>query len=406
MKNIFLKISSICFLVLFSCKQEDGLQTDLYAKIDVNERKEKIELILQDIFDIEYIPLETTDESLTFGFVKSISDEFIIAKNANFRDGDLFVFDGRGKFIRKINHKGNANGEYIFTTQVFFDDRKKELYVSCIVSNKTYVYDVFGNFKRSFKFQERKNGYIIYNPMYRFDQEHLICCDYTNGRWITDGEIDLERKNIFHIISDEDGHITEEIILPYNKTVSQVLYAPPQVGIVRNDELYPYNGQWILADPSSDTIYVYTKDKKMKPLIVRTPSVQSMSPEIFLFPGVITNKYLFIQAVKKEFNNNSDEQYEKLTKMNWVYDTEKNKTFEYKIFNNDFCNKRTINNLSSDILNLFVVNSTNVAFAERLEASELVELYKKGLLRGELNEIAANLKEDSNPVILLAKHRE
>jgi hypothetical protein len=40
-----------------------------------------------------------------------------------------------------------------------------------------------------------------------------------------------------------------------------------------------------------------------------------------------------------------------------------------------------------------------------LEAHRLVEDYEKGELKGKLKEIAATLNEESNPVIMLIKHK-
>ena len=40
-----------------------------------------------------------------------------------------------------------------------------------------------------------------------------------------------------------------------------------------------------------------------------------------------------------------------------------------------------------------------------LEAYQLVESYNKGELKGQLKEIASKLDEDSNPVIMLIKHK-
>jgi hypothetical protein len=41
-----------------------------------------------------------------------------------------------------------------------------------------------------------------------------------------------------------------------------------------------------------------------------------------------------------------------------------------------------------------------------LEAYQLVESYKRGELKGKLKEIAATLNEESNPVIMLIKHKK
>lgn len=391
-------------ILLVGCKGENKTSyTDSLIQIDILEPKSKVELTLQDLFDIEYVPLETTDESLTFGYVRAITDDFIIAKNANFRDGDIFFFDREGNFLQKINHKGNAPGEYVYTSHVFFDEKAEDLFVSCLATGKIYVYDVTGKFKHSFKFPENESGMVIYKPLYRFGEDTLIVCDNTVGRRENGGEVYLKTNSIFHLISDKDGSMVDEVTIPLNKRVSQMVYDPPHVAIVRNDELFPFKDGWLLVDPSSDTIYHYSSDKILKPFMARTPSVQAMSPEIFLFPGVITPRYCFVQAVKREYNE--EDPYSKLSKADWVYDSEKKKTFEYVVYNQDFSDKRVVENLTFDILDLCVVNSDEIAFSERLEAADLVEAYQARKLKGQLKEIASKLTEESNPVIMLAKYK-
>lgn len=41
-----------------------------------------------------------------------------------------------------------------------------------------------------------------------------------------------------------------------------------------------------------------------------------------------------------------------------------------------------------------------------LEAHELVKSYEKDQLKGKLKEVAATLDEESNPVIMLIKHKK
>lgn len=43
---------------------------------------------------------------------------------------------------------------------------------------------------------------------------------------------------------------------------------------------------------------------------------------------------------------------------------------------------------------------------QRLYADQLVESYSKGELKGRLKEIAANLDEESNPVVMLLKKKK
>jgi hypothetical protein len=49
-----------------------------YITVNVNENYPEKEIVLQDFMDVEYIPLETTDEFITQGAVLSIGDKYIL----------------------------------------------------------------------------------------------------------------------------------------------------------------------------------------------------------------------------------------------------------------------------------------------------------------------------------------
>ncbi len=61
-----------------------------------------------------------------------------------------------------------------------------------------------------------------------------------------------------------------------------------------------------------------------------------MSPEIFLFPGVITERYYFMQAVKAEYDFVADNGFPRTDLM---YDKEENAIFECVVYNDDYIDK-------------------------------------------------------------------
>lgn len=403
-------ILPILFFLITGCTgcRQSTPPTNDFLTIDVTASYPKKELILQDFLDVEYIPLETSDEFITFGFVKAIGKDIIVLKNNKIYDGDIFIFDRKGKGIRKFNRKGQNGEEYTFTTDIYLDEKEGEIYVSCLVNRKMYVYDLKEKFKRSFKFKQEKGiagDEIAYRPMYKFDKDHFICCDYSTGRLHDEKlEISLEPRNIFFLIGRQGGIVTEEIPVPFEKKISLTVITRQGEGFVPNNQIIPYQDRWLLADPSADTIYSYSTTRELIPFIVRTPSIQSMNPEIFLFPGVITDQYCFLQAIKKEYDENNPSG--NLKRFDWVYDKKEKQTFEYTVYNSDFIDPRPIKNLTFETRALTVINNNGIAFAERIEASELSEAYRAGKLKGKLKEIAAHLDEESNPVIMLAKYKK
>ena len=120
--------------------------------VDVSKDYPKKELILQDLFDVEYIPLETTDEFVTLGWLQAIGKDVMIIRNMFAADGDIFIYDRKGKAIRHINRKGQGNEEYAATNGIYLDDEKGELFVGNLRQRKIM---------RKEKTRIRNHGFII-----------------------------------------------------------------------------------------------------------------------------------------------------------------------------------------------------------------------------------------------------
>ena len=376
------------------CNQPKPKSED-FITVDVTATYPKKELILQDFMDVEYIPLESTDSFITMAHVQDIGEDVIIVRNRNrSSDGNIFIFDKKGKGLRKINRQGPGDEEYTFLLKAFLDEDNNELFVNDHRASKMSVYDLFGQFKRSFK---HKDG-SIFDPVYNFDKNNLICLDYIS-------DFEEEPKNRFFIVSKQDGRITKEIQIPYKVKKSTVLTVTDEAkgvtisNATRNEELIPYFGDWLLVDPSSDTIYKSAPDFSLTPFIVRTPSIQSMIPEIFLFPGVFTDRYYFLQTVKKEYNFTTDIGF---PRTDLVYDRQEKAIYEYTVLNADFSTKKPVNM----VYDIKLFNDDEIAFVQRLEAPDLIEANENGELKGKLKEIASTLDEESNPVLMLARYKK
>jgi hypothetical protein len=364
----------------------DGLIT-----VDVTSAYPKKELILQDFMDVEYVPLETTDEFITEGFVQAVGRNSIVVKN-RVNDGDIFIFDRKtGKGLRKINRKGQGGEEYVHILGITLDEDNHEMFVNDHLSRKILVYDLEGNFKRSFKHKEG----AMYSEIYHFDQGNLICYDGFIGN---DGEAG---EQLFMIVSKQDGSITHEIQIPFEEKILQAIIVKDEANVTWGAQpfvhypIIPYDGHWMLTEVSSDTIYRYGPDHTMTACMTRTPSVRSMEPEVFLFPSIPTDRYYFMRTVKKEYNFATNEGF---PGTDIAYDRQEKTAFEYTVYNDDYSGKEQVYMSSSPVNN-------EIATRYPLQAYRLVELYGKGELKGRLKEIAAGLDEESNPVIMLVKHR-
>ena len=360
-----------------------------FITVDVTANYPKKELVLQEFMDVEYIPLETGGEFYCQGIVLAIGKEIILIKN-RVDDGDIFVFDRNGKGLRKINRKGRGPEEYTFVLEIALDEDNNEMFVHDHAITKIFVYDLYGKFKRSFTY----NG-ASYDNFRIYDREHLICFD-SSANW----EYYENKPSYYAIISKQDGSMFREIPIPYKEKKATVMtiqngemmYATGMGG----NSIIPYQDNWILTLPSSDTVYMYLPNDSMRPFIARTPSIQSMSPEIFLFPGILTNRYYFMKTVKKEYDFAKSRGFPTTGLM---YDKQEKTIFEYTVYNNDYSNKTPVDMTRKTV-------NDKIAFWQILEADHLFEFHEKGQLKGKLREVAANLEEEANPVIMLVKYKK
>ena len=370
----------IILLLLTGCggNKRHGNESDVLIAVDVTTSYPKKELILQDFMDVEYVALETNDDFLNQGVVCGIGKKIIPVRN-RIEDGNIFIYDRNGKALRKINRKGQGGEEYLYISEVIIEEDNNEMFINDV--GKTVVYDLYGNFKRSIRYIGDNMTYMIYN----LDKENLIHVSK-----------DREGRQQHTVISKQDGRITKTIEIPYNEVKSPILSRTLDGGMTAASvynyrSIIPNQNSLMLTESSSDTIYRYLADYSMSPFMVRTPSIQSMEPEVFLFPLMFTERYYFMESWRKEWGNN--------LRTNLMYDRQEKSICTPTIINNDFSTKRHV-----DIK--FAAINNEIAFWHTLEAYELVEAYKKGELKdGKLKEIASKLNEDDNPVLMLVKYK-
>jgi len=377
------RVNIILFIILLmmeGCSEgrQSGKDSDIFITVDITMvNYPKKELILQDFMDVEYIGLETSDEFLCQGRVLDIGSDILLVSNY-FDDGDIFVFDRNGKGIRKINRLGQGGEEYTSIYGTALDEDNNEMFVNDVSGKKILVYDLYGKFKRSFRHDEG----IRYVGIYNFDNRNLIC------------EVDYDNKaleKLFIIVSKLNGSVVNKMPISYKqKKSTRIGNNNGRFIMYLYSNILPFHDSWIFAEASSDTVFRFFPDFSMIPFIARTPSIQSMDPEIFLFPKILTDRYYFMDKVKKENN---------FTKTDLIYDRQAKSIYEYTLYNDDYSNKQRVDMITCETKN------GEIAFWQEIEAHDLVGSYKKGELKGKLKEIAAGLEEESNPVIMLVKNK-
>ena len=404
MKSVNFILVIVMIVITAEITAQQAVNNDL---ITVDVRKtypQKKELILQDFMDVEYIPLETTDKFIHQGFVQDIGKKIIIVTNYSVKNGDIFIYSRTGKAIRKINRKGQGGEEYTDFFSITLDENNNEMFVNDTNKKIILVYDLNGKFIRSFKHIENTKD-TYWTEIFNYDKDNLICYDHFN-----------EKNRAFVIVSKKDGSVTNQIKIPYKESIEITHTSEPKrvpsvdpvtgqnkVTVTQTSTtpsayrtIIPFKEDWTLLELWSDTIYTLLQNYKLNPRIVRTPSINSMTPKVFLLLGLCTDRYFFMETMKNEYDSKAGTQFPRIS---FMYDRHEKAFFSYVVYNGDYLFKK-------EMYMSFMPIGQEIESCQSLGAHWLVDFYKKGQLKGKLKEIASKLDEEDNAVIMLMKHKK
>ena len=368
---------TLLFVILASCKDEKGQQDIGIWHFDVTKEYSKKELYIQDIADVDYIPLETNDSILWRGReVLYLDDDYIVGAN---RNNGVYFHDGKGKALNMFNKMGQGPKEYLDMYKVQYDKKSDEIYINDMF--KYYVYDKEGNFKRSFQGIEDK----LYSRIEQFfilNEDELIQYNYNNHY------TRVSRLTGEHLGDIKLGVADSTTTLHFRK--NNMIFNTIVSHFTKDKEGY------IITSFSSDTTYLLTSNLQLKPIGVRIPPVSSQDVPVFLLPVKNTPRYYFMSTIKKEdsFPVKAYMMDKKTNQIYYLKDYFKNKDYIGLKVHLDMFGPSVL----ADLPNNVCVQSLNI--------TKLCEAYEEGKLSGKLKDIAANLKEDDNPVLMIIKFRE
>jgi hypothetical protein len=360
-----------------------------FLTVDVTKEYQKSNRIcLQDIAEVEYVILETNNDFLCGGDVSYIDNSTIIYRN---RNGEILIFDRQGKAKHKINRKGQSGEEYAMVSQCLYDKDKNELYVNDMMLQKIFVYDIEGHYKRSL----RHLFGTQYTRIYLFNEQYLLCY---NDR--TDGF--EKEKYPFKTVSRQTGELVKVLDIPFSKRIStKYHFSEGDVGDVffgypQPEPAVKTGDKWILNEVSSDTIYQLAEDFSLTSVMAQIPSVQSMGENPKYLSFVMDSyhyQFMFIQ--KKEYDRKTQQGFPTTAVM---YDKKTGQIFEQNFYDA---------NRPDKVFEFYLNNKKQMAesnqYFDEYPAHVLKRFLGKGELSGRLKEIAEQIKEDDNPVLMIIK---
>ena len=395
------KLLLLLSVMLFGCQfGNQKLNTDDLDVINLTKSYPKKEIRLQDIANIEYIPLETTDDVLlgSTSFLFHVCDKYILV-----RDGaqGIFVFSRNGKIISHFNRRGQGDKEYIQLGAVIFDEKNEELFVKDeSMKYRFLVYSISGEYKRTVKYSD--DLLITGNNVCNFDDETLLV--YEEYRWFSDDN----SEKPYLLLSKQDGSVvtTLNINLPVRYSYRQTQVIDPGGGRenIYTSLSFPVSNSWyygedfVITDISSDTIYRLSKDRNLTPMLVHTPSVHSSEPRKVWSTLLTTDKFIVLWKFTLDFRA-LEQQGPTVPEFALLHEFETGETSEVTFVNDDYTTRKW-----TPAGRLAPASAKNMDI-QLIQVPRLKAALEEKQLKGDLEKLVATLDEDDNPVVMIVKFK-
>ena len=398
MKRIVYSAAMLLAMMATACGNGNK-EASALPQIDVNASYPEKEICLQDVAEVSYVPLETTDEFLLadVASMEIVSSEGIMCVS----DQKVLLFHPDGKVKSLLDKKGEGPGEYRYVHYATADWERKEIYIHDRHQQAMMVYSMDGKFKHSFDIdiQARQNDLLCDN------EGHIVLYKEKAGRPVH-GKIEPPYRPVVWV-SKEDGQIDS---LSHRQDYYTTMGVKAELADgnawtldVPIPALVKLNGEVYVSEVASDTIYRLEKSS-LQPFVTRTPSVKESEGEkrLLMLQGITPHHYHFRLQAKELSGGNASGMTIKLTddeSKEVMYDVRTGEAYCPKFVNRDHASEVSYEEL------IFDGCDANSAYL-LLEAFELVEALEAGELSGELKTIAEGLKEDDNPVLMVVKFKE
>ena len=358
-------------------------------EVDVTQAKRFAPLKVSEKATVEFIPLETNADFLldrVAGALINVTENYIVT--VNITEGKLFVFSRQGKALHTFSRKGQGPEEFVYPIAVRVDEKSKEIFV--LDYQKVQVYSLTGKYKRSLNIPEN----VKIGSMFNYDDKHLIC--YDNHNLDRQGEKVTEQP--FFLFSKEDGKITR-IPLTIQNRIGQSMYierdGKKMVVTMNNIAPMVKNGdEVVLSDMGSDVVYLYKKGK-VTPLLKRNPGTMDFNPRSAMGVVMKLGDIVWLREVKKEVKGPRPD-INMLT-----YDVSTGEVNNLVLWDDvNFTNPYSVQ--SRNERQELPYNCT----AANFQPDYLKKLNEQGRLTGRLKELAEEMLEDDNPLLILYKLKE
>lgn len=242
---------------LMSCKNSDTKPAGSLIIYDLKELPEKTIVKLTDLGakDIQYIPLETSEQSVIPRIQKIIRGENYFLTQS-FTDINMFRYDG--SFVTKIGIVGRGPNEFTVAHDVDINPEDETIYLIDGWQQKFLVYSGDGEFIRTFRYPVRAAVH------FRFTEDGILCYNLNSM-----GDIETS-----YILLDTTGQIIKSFpnIYPWTRSFGTLAFQCENI-------FYRYNDNLINKEIYCDTLFVYD-NKGFKPYSIIDVGTWRVTPDL------------------------------------------------------------------------------------------------------------------------------
>lgn len=394
--RLILSLTPVMSLLLASCADKSADSTDL-PHIDWSASIDRHTIDINDYADIEYIPLETTDESVfSFGLSFGINDSLIVA--SDIMAHRFLFFDRQGHFIRSVDRFGNGPGEYPFMSYALIDINQNEIYA--INGRKNiFTYDLDGNLKRS---AVPADKLWLTSSTDNYDDDHFIT-------WDSDGVqieplADNEKPYRYHLINKKTGEKTNlPLAVSHPLGGSQTFHLGGNQAQAVTLGLEPmvrsHNG-FIISDLATDTLYEYAAGA-LTPIAVfdnidRQRAIPDRVSVKFASGRYIALEYTRILSVTANHIEVDEE-----VSGYYLFDRQTGQIHKF-----DMRHPYLAEGTPDGSLTYRPTTGPENTFCYTIPSERLFDNHEEGRLRPEVESIVNRLDDEANPILAIVRFKE
>lgn len=411
-KRIF---NLLAVVVLVSCASQPNQQIESDLPVIDLEKEYPVKRIdIHEIADVEYIPLETTDESVFMNGEVAISDKYIILGERGSGSNRFLFFDRQGKYIRTIDRHGQGPGEYLDLTSFDVDFEKEEIYAYSLLHYKMWVYSFEGKFLHEFKY-DNKIKRLDLKRIDNYNQEYLLT--YNDVYWPSPfPEYRREAdKTPYYLINKQTGGVKiadKQLVIPnpVPPFLDHMVKGPSgfdnwTVGYTLDFVVRNGSSEFLLVDNSLDTLYTFN-NHVLKPAIIRTPHTASMETKRFISPCCLTDQYFIYRRVilDNDLDKQKDIYYDKRQFPAYIMYRETGEIFQLELYDSNFSTEKRLDNKALTAFpgnGLFFSSTKKNQMGGHYNPTYLFENMETNTYKGKLKEVVSKMVEDDNRLMVL-----